>query len=161
MLKIKKPDWDREFKTEAATYALLQPLQGKLIPKLHGQIAYDGTRALILSDIGGACLATPEGAVLRPEELRPLLETALTTLADHGVSHDDIKLDNFHLVSSGRGEKIMAVDLERVDVGLSQEDRDIVLRANVDQLVRWYRGHLECLKEDGVLLPPKYPAPVS
>lgn len=157
VLKSQKPDWEEEFDTEKATYTLLQPLQGLVIPRYHGQITYDGTRALILSDIGGKCIATPEGAVLREEELRPLFEKALKALMDHGVSHDDIKLDNFHLVEDGTEERVMVVDLERVDVGLEQEDRDIMLRANVNQLMRWYKGHLECLKEDGVLLPPKHP----
>jgi hypothetical protein len=68
-----------------------------------------------------------------------------------GVSHDDIKLDNFHLVGEGEGAKVMVVDLEQVDLDLGEEDAAWVVRENVETLVGRWRGHLECLREDGFL----------
>ncbi|KAH6628907.1 hypothetical protein F5144DRAFT_605015 [Chaetomium tenue] len=64
VLKKQKDGWDEEFETEKATYAKLVPLQGVVIPRCFGQLRYEGTRALLLSDIGGVCLATPEGGLL-------------------------------------------------------------------------------------------------
>ena len=156
VLKVQKQDWASEFETEKATYDILRPLQGLVIPRYYGHIEYDGTPALILSDIGGKCVAEPEGAILREEELRPLLERALRALADYGVSHDDIKLDNFHLVEEGNEDKIMVVDFERVDFGLSKEDFDFMVKANANQIMRWYKGHFKCLENDGLLLPRKH-----
>ncbi|KAL6411782.1 hypothetical protein AUP68_04159 [Ilyonectria robusta] len=84
---------------EVIAYEKLRALQGITIPRWYGEMEYDGTRALILSDIGGDCLATPEGAVLDEKDLHPLLYQALSSLTNLGVSHDDTKLDNFHLVT--------------------------------------------------------------
>lgn len=64
VLKKQKDGWDEEFETEKAMYAKLAPLQDVVIPRCFGQLRYEGTRALLLSDIGGVCLATPEGGLL-------------------------------------------------------------------------------------------------
>lgn len=95
---------------ERATYAKLGSLQGIVIPKLFGELRYDNTRALLLSDIGGVCLATPEGALLELADFRPLLCQALTAMSQLKILQEDIKLDNFHLVDN----KVMIVDLEKV-----------------------------------------------
>ncbi|KAJ4327747.1 hypothetical protein N0V84_001856 [Fusarium piperis] len=154
VLKIEKDGWDEEFDIEKAAYEQLEPAQGSIIiPRFHGQIEYDGKRALILSDIGGYCVATPEGAVLDEEDFRPLLEKALTSISKLGVNHDDSKLDNFHLVTENGKDRIMIVDLEMVDTGLSETDFAFVTKANEDFVMRQYRQHLECMEHDGVLLP--------
>ncbi|POR39748.1 Uncharacterized protein TPAR_00066 [Tolypocladium paradoxum] len=150
VLKKQKDDWEEEFDTEKATYEKLRCLQGHVIPICYGQIEYDGARALILSDVGGACLAEPEGVVLHERELRPLLDQALSALASCGISHDDIKLDNFHLVGQGHNWMIVVVDLERVDE-LSKEELDWVVPKNVNRLINDYRDHLDCLRFDCLL----------
>ncbi|KAI8678817.1 hypothetical protein NCS55_00604200 [Fusarium keratoplasticum] len=133
VFKKQKEYWESEFELEKAAYEMLRPLQGRFIPICFGQIDYDDTRALLMSDIGGACLATPEGAILRHDELQPLLEETLTALVNMGVSHDDLKLDNFHLVEDDRGgDRIMAVDLERVDMGLSEKQAAFAVKCAVD-----------------------------
>jgi hypothetical protein len=68
-----------------------------------------------------------------------------------GVSHDDTKLDNFHVVGEGEGAKVMVVDFEQVDLDLGEEDAAWVVRENVLTLVGRWREHLECLREDGFL----------
>ncbi|KAI8677296.1 hypothetical protein NCS56_00619400 [Fusarium sp. Ph1] len=119
-------------------------------------IDYDDTRALLLSDISGACLATPGGAVLRHDELQPLLEETLTALVNVGVSHDDLKLDNFHLVEDDRGgDRIMAVDSERVDIGLSEKQAAFAVKCAIDFLMQAYKAHLECLEHDRLIQPKK------
>ncbi|KAH7272868.1 hypothetical protein B0J15DRAFT_543461 [Fusarium solani] len=147
-----KEYWENEFELEKAAYEILKPLQGRFIPIYFGQIDYDNTRALLLSDIGGACLATLEGAVLRHDELQPLLEETLTALVNAGVSHDDLKLDNFHLVENDRGgDRIIAVDLQRVDMGLSGKQEAFAVKCAIDLLMQAQKVYLERLEHDGLL----------
>jgi tRNA A-37 threonylcarbamoyl transferase component Bud32 len=80
-----------------------------------------------------------------------LIGEALGQLAARGVLHDDIKLDNFLLVGERQGARIMVVDLEQVDLDLSEEDAAWVVRENVETLVSRWREHLECLREDRLL----------
>ncbi|RMJ06864.1 hypothetical protein CDV36_013544 [Fusarium kuroshium] len=77
---------------------------------------------MILSDIGGACLASPEGVVLDEKDFYQPLYKVTTSLIDPGVSHDDSNLDNLHLVTEDGKDKIIMVDMERVDMGLSEND---------------------------------------
>ena len=134
---------------ELETYEKLQPLQGDVIPVFYGQIEYDGAPAIILSDIGGYCLATPEGTILEPEDLRPLLHVALSALSSLGVSHDDIKLDNFRLV--GNNDKVMVVDFETVTTGLTDDEFAFMANSNANRLTRSYKNNIECMKYDGLL----------
>ncbi|WAO88616.1 Hypothetical protein NCS54_00597300 [Fusarium falciforme] len=162
VFKKQKEYWESEFELEKAAYEMLKPLQGHFIPICFGQVDYDDTRALLMSDIVGACLATPEGAVLRHDELQPLLEETLTVLVNAGMSHDDLKLDNFHLVEDDLGgDRIMTVDLERVDIGLSEKQAAFAIKCAVDILMQAYKAHLECLEHDGLLQPKKYPSKSS
>jgi hypothetical protein len=153
VLKTAKDGWDEEFEREKATYEYLRPLQGVTIPRSYGCSDYKRKKALVLSNIGGACLATPEGAVLDERDLRELLTEALTALSSMGVAYDDTKLDNFHLVTDNGRDKIMIVDLETVDQSLSEDDLAFTTESNVNHLIRLYRMHLDCLQHDGHLLP--------
>ncbi|KAH7228441.1 uncharacterized protein BKA55DRAFT_583661 [Fusarium redolens] len=153
VLKSQKPNWEEEFDKELEAYHKLQPLQGTVIPRFYGMIQFNDIRALILSDIGGDCLATPEGAVLDKQDLRPLLDQAFTSLADLGAYHDDIKLDNFHLVTDNGKDKIMVLDLESVSFELSGEDLSRVAKGTSNWLINQYDNHLECMEYDGMILP--------
>ncbi|APA15269.1 predicted protein [Sclerotinia sclerotiorum 1980 UF-70] len=53
ILKKCKPDWDDEFEVEKRIYRRLQPLQGRFIPYFYGEAIYDGSPALVLSEIIG------------------------------------------------------------------------------------------------------------
>ncbi|KAH7303484.1 hypothetical protein B0I35DRAFT_415148 [Stachybotrys elegans] len=151
VLKKQKDGWDEEFDTEKATYEKLKCLQGLVIPMYYGQAQHEGTRALVLSDIGGSCMAEPKGAVLREQDVRPLFDHALSALASQGISHDDMKLDNFHLINHSGNKNIMIVDLERINQLPPQKDPTQMVQADVDFLMQAYRDHLECLREDGLL----------
>lgn len=154
VLKRQKDGWDDEFDRERSTYEDLACLQGVLIPTCYGQVRYDGKRGLVLSDIGGACVATPEGAVLTERDIQSLFEQALDTLASRGgVSHGDLKLDNFHLVGKPGNRAIWIVDLESVDIIQPGQDRARVVQSDVSLLMEAYRDHLACLEYDGLLLP--------
>ncbi|KAM3509016.1 hypothetical protein MY11210_006511 [Beauveria gryllotalpidicola] len=151
VLKKAKDGWESEFSTELATYTKLKSLQGQVIPLCYGEIEYDGARALVMSDIGGACVADPEGAVLTEPELEPLLHAALSALANYGIIHDDTKLDNFHLVDRGQTREVMIVDLERVEESSSREELDLSVTSSVSFLMENYHSHLDCLRHDGLL----------
>lgn len=153
VLKCQKNNWEEEFDQEVAAYNKLHRLQGIVIPQLYGLIDYDHTRALILSDVGGFSLATPQGAVLDKQDLEPLIYHALTSLTELGVCHDDTKLDNFLLVTDEGKDKIMIVDLESADFELSEEDLAFTAKSKTNWLIRQYRNHLDCMEYDGVRLP--------
>ncbi|KAK3342025.1 hypothetical protein B0T25DRAFT_431580, partial [Lasiosphaeria hispida] len=106
ILEKQKEDWVEKFDMEKAKYATLCPLQGIVIPKLFGELGYGNARALLLSDISGACLATPEGALLEIADFRRMLRKVLTDLPQFKVLQEDIKLDNFHPI----GDKIMILE---------------------------------------------------
>lgn len=146
IVKKLKENWDEEFEREKATYAQLRPLQGTVIPKLFGEVRYENTRALLLSDIGGACLAMPEGGLLELADLRRLLNEVFASFVPFRILQDDTKLDNFHLV----GDKIMCVDLEMFsEEPLSDKDLDFVIPCEVNRLVKFYEDHQYCMWKDG------------
>ncbi|EXK82546.1 hypothetical protein FOQG_13116 [Fusarium oxysporum f. sp. raphani 54005] len=152
VLKRQKENWEEEFGHEVITYNRLRPIQGITIPKLYGKIQYANTRALILSDIGGSSLSTPDGAVLDEQDIVPLLHQALSSLNDYGVCHDDTKLDNFHLVANEGKDKIIIVDLESTDFDQTKEELAYMAKNKTKSLLLQYQDHLKCL-EHGVLLP--------
>lgn len=157
ILKKQKNGWEEEFENERAAYDKLRCLQGHVIPVLFGQVNYNGVRALILSDIGGASMAEAGGALLEDGEilnetdLQIMLYEALGAMAACGISHDDIKLDNFRRVERAGKRAIMVIDLERVDEVKSQKDGELMTRSAVDMLVRQYQEHVKCLRHDGFL----------
>ncbi|OAA41680.1 sulfate permease II [Metarhizium rileyi] len=110
-LKTHKKGWDEEFEVEKSTYAAMKDLQGIRIPKYYGELKYNGTRAILLSDIGGACIGDPAGAILGREEFRRMMNEALTDLARFGVLPDDIRLENFHLVDEPVSVRLFGVVL--------------------------------------------------
>ncbi|KAL2160782.1 hypothetical protein VTH06DRAFT_979 [Thermothelomyces fergusii] len=147
IFKKYKDGWDEEFQSERKAYARLKPLQGIVVPKLYGELTYhepfSSRRALLLSDIGDACVATAEGALLSVPDFRRQLHQTLTTLSHFKVYQDDVKLDNFHLV----GDKIVMVDLERL------QGENVSYEIGVDGTVKWladlYEDHQYCLWKDG------------
>ncbi|KAL1848337.1 hypothetical protein VTK73DRAFT_10140 [Phialemonium thermophilum] len=152
VLKRKKYGWDEEFETELQTYEKLRPVQGRVVPVFYGRVDYQGAPAIVLSDVGGVCLAEPAGAVLEPEALGPLLHLAQSVLADLGVLHDDIKLDNFRLADSG--DQIWIVDLERVVTDLDEEDLRFMVDSNTSRLLGYYQNNLACFASDGTVTRP-------
>ncbi|KAK3293592.1 uncharacterized protein B0H64DRAFT_426156 [Chaetomium fimeti] len=147
-LKRQKEGWYEEFEMEKAAYVTLQPLQGVFVPRCFGQLRCDNTRALLLSDIGGECLATPAGSLLETPELRRLLSETLTALGQFRILQDDVKLDNFHIV----GDRIMAVDFERLQNQDMPEDKIAIdVKATTYWLARLYEWNQYSFWEDGFI----------
>ncbi len=154
--------WEEEFETEIATYRELQPLQGCVIPRYYGEIDYDGSRAILLEDVGGFSLVDPGGAVLSEDDLRPLLEQTMGAVADMDIWHDDNPIGNLVLTTATSGaDKIVMVDLERVVrvsdlLSSSREPRETkedLVRKRAGYTTNSYREAIRCLRDDGVLQP--------
>jgi hypothetical protein len=79
-----KDGWEEEFDNEIAAYERLKCLQGLVIPRCYGQAQYEGTHALVLSDIGGVCVVEPEGAVLSVQDMRLLFDKHYVLLPARG-----------------------------------------------------------------------------
>lgn len=146
ILKKQKPDWEDEFDEEKKRYAELRSLQGVVIPKFFGEVRCGGTRAILLSDIGGACLAAPDGSLLQVADFRRMLHKALILLSPFNVLPGDIKLDNFHCT----GDKIMIVDLEMLD-SLPEEEMDRYIKYTVNRLAESYEDNQYVYWEDGLI----------
>jgi hypothetical protein len=146
VIKMEK-GWSEEFDIEKIAYDLLKPVQGIRVPKHYGELVCNGTRARLLSVLGGQCIAKPERALLAAAELEPRLFELLTALAEHGVVQDDVKLDNF-LVHCNN---VQAVDFETVNLNLSELDAAFMVKCLVRHLMDHYREHERCLVFDGYL----------
>lgn len=126
-------------------YERLRPVQGLAIPIYFGEARCDDVPAILLSDIGGFPLCDPKVALTNEGDVVRMLYDAFGALAGLGIVHDDVKLDNYHLV----GNKIMIVDLERAEV--VDKKVDFFVDSNIDHLMGSYRSHQKCLEEDGLI----------
>ncbi|KAK0640841.1 hypothetical protein B0T16DRAFT_418545 [Cercophora newfieldiana] len=151
ILKKQKKNWEEEFEAEKVAYAKVRPLQGIVVPRLFGELQYDNTTALLMSDIGGMCLAAPEGGMLELDEFRRLIRQALTELSRFRVLQDDVKLDNFHLTDG----KVMVVDLEMTSSEnqqtLTDEQLEFHISSAVKSLTKFYETNQYCFWEDRIL----------
>jgi len=147
-LKTQKPNWEEEFEHERVAYTRLEPVQGVYVPRYIGCVWNGNRPAHVLSDIGGHSLSTPAGAVLAPEDFDRLMLETFNALGSCLVLHDDLKMDNYHLV----GNKIMAVDMEMT--GTHWEEVPV---KPIEMLVKYlgerYRDHIDGLECMGTRLP--------
>ena len=86
---LKRPTvgWDEEFDNEKHIYRTLAPLQGKVIPICYGEAQCTatetmGTRALVLSDVGGVCLSEDAAKGFDVEQLEAMLSEPFRALAE-------------------------------------------------------------------------------
>ncbi|KAK1240418.1 hypothetical protein MKX07_004446 [Trichoderma sp. CBMAI-0711] len=143
VLKSQKPDWEEEFDNELANYRSLQSLQGTVIPRHFGVVQFDGVRSHLMADVGGVCIPyTTETAEEAYAYIRKRLHESLTALASRGFVQDDVKLDNFHVV----GNRVVVVDLERVERGRSLDEMSKFVESSIQILMQQYRNYLENLR---------------
>lgn len=143
-----KHGWEEEFDAEKAAHAKLRPLQGIVIPEYLGELDYGIARAHLLSDEGGASLATPEVALVEATEMERMLRQAMLALSELGVLQGDTKLDNFHV----DGDKIMVLDLERLDGGgMSRDELLSMVECEVEELMRRYESTQDALWNSGTI----------
>jgi hypothetical protein len=144
ILKKQKPDWDEEFENEKRMYAKLTSLQGSTIPICFGEASAEGQRALVLSDVGRISLCDQPPLRKERSEILPMIDEALRALARLRIDYDDIKLDNFHLVNTSRGEKVMIVDLESAtEIGPGRSPERAMVHS-ADRLIRYWMDTVQC-----------------
>lgn len=140
VLKRQKRGWDEEFDNEKAIYQVLTPVQGKAVPVCYGEAECTktettGTRALVLSDIGGVSLHEDNARGLGVAQLEGMLSEPFRALAELRVSHDDYKLDNYRLV----GGRIMIIDFDSSYI-FETEDPDFVTFRSTKFVSRLYNN---------------------
>jgi RIO-like serine/threonine protein kinase len=94
ILKKRKLDWEEEFEVEKAIYRRVQPLQGKFIPYFYGEATYDGSPALVLSEIVGQRLSELTLGADDDKILETKLKEVYKALSKYGVTHEDAALHN-------------------------------------------------------------------
>lgn len=149
IVKKQKPKGKEEFTTELYTYKRLSALQGKQLPVCYGEACCDGTRALVLDDVGGVSLLHRSALVETSEEqIKTMILKAYGPMIDQGIAYDDWKPDNFHLVNG----KIVILDLEHA-YELDEDEREYTIEIGLEAfLARWKRarrqyekhGKIEC-----------------
>lgn len=136
------------FINEKNMYMRLHKLQGTVIPIFYGEVTCaDGAPCLLLSDIGGNVLCSPDAAGISEGLLKDLLGKVFNALAIYNIAYDDIKLDNFLLVGRNR---IMVIDLEMAE---EREPGDVEFfnNSSIRHLCLAYQRHQEVLRFDGLL----------
>ncbi|KAH6962409.1 hypothetical protein BKA56DRAFT_636733 [Ilyonectria sp. MPI-CAGE-AT-0026] len=143
VLKKVKPGWLEEFENQKHIYERLQSLQGRVIPYFYGEAQFEGTRALILSEVVGIMSWEQNLLPLQADEFKELVEVAFQELNAFGLAYDDIKLDNMILVQ----DRVVLVDLESVyEVPL--EHKEYVFNSDRIQLMVVYKRYLDNCYED-------------
>ncbi|POR35493.1 Uncharacterized protein TPAR_04312 [Tolypocladium paradoxum] len=145
ILKREEEGAEEAFDNELRMYKLLKPLQGTVVPKLYGMVNYKHTRALLLSDIGGLPLYSPKGPELGEQEFHEKVGKALRALHSVGVDHDDVKLDNYHLV----GDDIFVLDHE-LSSEFNPENSERFIRGSLKRLWYMYSAHQRTMRYDGL-----------
>lgn len=135
------------FDTEVKAYDRLRPVQGVVVPRCYGVCRYDGTRALLLEQLGGVSLASPPGLTLKLEDLAEMLKVCYRALHAFGVQPDDPQPGNFQLLEG----KIMMLDLERVMFDRSAEDNAFFMKTDIEELAARYRALQAFFRFEGLL----------
>lgn len=135
ILKTSKPDaYPESFDNEVSIYKKLKPIQGKVVPVYYGEASFEGKRALVLSDVGGDPLYSPQIPVFTKEDFTEKMSQAIGALHQLGVEHDDNFLPNYHLVNN----RIFILDHE-MSQPVEEDDKKLHMQDDISQL--W--GHLQ------------------
>lgn len=132
IIKKLKPGWDAEFDSEKTVYRKLEPLQGHAIPVFYGEGTCDGSRAFILSDVGGVSLYAEQVRDLSQSRIKELLKPALKAVLALGVEPADQNPRNYHLV----GDAAFVLDFEdTTEVNVTEIDE--LADAVADGIAYW------------------------
>ena len=147
ILKMEKEKNKELFDTEVKAYRQLAALQGVVVPRCYGSVAYKGLRSLLLQDVAGVSLSEPAGLTLSLPELSTLLQDCHRELHAYNVHQGDPQLGNFRLTNG----KLMAIDFEMVGFDLSDDEKALFMKTNVLDLVDNYRSRRKSEWLDGNL----------
>ncbi|RTE73404.1 hypothetical protein BHE90_012173 [Fusarium euwallaceae] len=148
-------DADELMDTEIRAYERLKPVQGVVVPVYYGQVRCNGSRSIIVQDVGGTSLREPEGMLLELDEFVRLLEECYTALISFGVNLEDSQLGNFILVDG----KVMAVDLEMVSFYRTEDEMKQFMYMDMSELARARRQPPSLLGARCLVAPVPKPKP--
>ncbi|KAI1113868.1 hypothetical protein F5Y14DRAFT_416882 [Nemania sp. NC0429] len=148
-MKSQRKEEEELFETELRAYHQLKAVQGILVPKLYGQVKHNRTKFLLLEDVGGVSLSSPEGALLDLEKVSELLQECFRTLHSFNVHQLDPNPGNYQLVDG----KLKALDFEIVDFELSEDDKAFFLTTRISAILEYYRNMQRLYEHDGELVP--------
>jgi hypothetical protein len=77
ILKKQKSGWDEKFEREKYTLNVMKPVQGRHFAICYGEVDYGGTRALLLSEVGGHALNASNATEIDADALRRMLHEAI------------------------------------------------------------------------------------
>ncbi|KAM3428227.1 hypothetical protein MY4824_008967 [Beauveria thailandica] len=158
VVKKLKPNSDNEFTNELRMYEKLKSLQGKQIPVCYGEAYCDGTRALVLEDVGGVSLYHRSALVeMSEEQIAQMILASYLPMIGLNLAYDDWKLDNFHLVDG----RIVFLDLEYV-YELDYDPEQAIQLGQAAILERWNQfreqyeeyGEIEIIESTNKVAPP-------
>ncbi|RTE68531.1 hypothetical protein BHE90_017093 [Fusarium euwallaceae] len=145
LLKRRGDDAPNLFDAEVMTYRHLQALQGEFIPEFHGVTKVAGSRAMILSDIGGVALMDDHMPSIEEDQLRHGLRKPLEAIRLCGVLLDDISPENIHYC----GGDFIAFDFEFIEMRSGRiKDMMEEVDLQVDMLVEWYKERQDAIHRD-------------
>jgi hypothetical protein len=133
IIKKLKPTWDEEFDNEKRIYRKLKPLQGHAIPIFYGEGRCDGTRAFLLSDVGGDSLYSPPARDLSKPTIQGMLKPVLRAVLELGVEPADGNPRNYHLV----GDSVVVLDFEDTAEVDASRDREELADAIAEGITHW------------------------
>ncbi|GJC85750.1 hypothetical protein ColLi_08588 [Colletotrichum liriopes] len=121
---LKKEDCQHKhlFDNELRIYQKLEALQGTAIPQMHGLATIHGTRALVLSDIGGTALVEEGTRWVESTRLEEMLDRTIRQIWSMGVRLKDLSLLNVHLCE----DAIWIVDFEEAEIMAGRVDESDV-----------------------------------
>ncbi|KAI8722328.1 hypothetical protein NCS52_00376300 [Fusarium sp. LHS14.1] len=140
-------DPDELMDTEIRAYKQLKPVQGVVVPVYYGEVRWNGSRSIIVQDVGGVSLREPEGMLLEFDKFARLLEECYIALINFGVNLEDSQLGNFILVDG----KVMAVDLEMVSFYRTEDEMKQFMYMDISDLAHRYQDRRKYLRREGWL----------
>lgn len=139
ILKTLKRGWDDEFANEKIVYKRLESLQGRVIPSFLGNAIYNGKPSILISYIDGIMpYEQDKNCPMSVEEFNSKVEFAVRQMEPFGLSHGDMKLDNFIIC----GDRVMVIDLESVE-DEAEDVLDFAIETHLEMLMSQYQIYLD------------------
>lgn len=145
LLKTRGDDAPNLFDAEVMAYRHMQALQGDFIPKFYGVTKVAGSRAMILSDIGGVTLMDENMPSMEEDQLRHGLRKPLEAIRLCGVLLEDVSPQNVHYCEGN----FITFDFEFIEMRSgSLEDMMEDVSMQVDSVVYWYKKRQRAIHRD-------------
>jgi hypothetical protein len=129
-LKKQKSGWDEKFERGKYTLNVMKPVQGRHFAICYGEVDYSGTRALLLSEVGGHALNASNATEIDADALRRMLHEAIRNANEYLVEPPETKLEHFHEID----DHIVMLDWEGKG-DITKEDAEYCRNSSVEHLM--------------------------